>query len=442
MEQSSEEIYKRACKVLPGGVSRNTVYRKPFPNYVSQAHGCRITDVDGTERLDFANNMASLIHGHAYPAIVEAVIRQLKTGTAYTMASETEVDFAAYLCERVDSVEKIRFVNSGTEAVMTMIKASRAFTGRSKIAKAEGAYHGTYDFAEISQTASPENWGDVDKPNSVPLAYGTPKGVLQDVIIFPFNDTERTLSILDQHADEIACVLIDPVPHRVGLVPGKAEYIEAIYNWTRKNGALLAFDEVVTLRVNFGGAQENYSVRPDLTAMGKIIGGGFPVGALGGRADVMKVLDPAESKILFPHSGTFSANPITMTAGHVAMKQFDKEAVDRLNKLTAMAISQTEEAARIADVPVSITGAGSMFRIHLRPTPPKTYREAYQTKEATGVMNELLEYMYNKEKMLLINTLSCMFSTVLTQTEVDKLSEALLRAFKAMKPRIDNLQTT
>ena len=442
MEQSSEEIYKRACKVLPGGVSRNTVYRKPFPNYVSQAYGCHITDVDGTERLDFANNMASLIHGHACPAIVEAVIRQLKTGTAYTMASETEVDFAAYLCERIDAVEKIRFVNSGTEAVMTMIKASRAFTGRPKIAKAEGAYHGTYDFAEISQTASPENWGDVDKPNSVPLAYGTPKGVLQDVIIFPFNDTERTINILDQHADEIACVLIDPVPHRVGLVPGKAEYIEAIYNWTRKNGALLVFDEVVTLRVNFGGAQADYSVRPDLTAMGKIIGGGFPVGALGGRADVMKVLDPAESKILFPHSGTFSANPITMTAGHVAMKQFDKEAVDRLNKLTAKAISQTEEAVRIADVPVSITGSGSMFRIHLRPTPPKTYREAYQTKEAKGVMNELLEYMYNKEKMLLINTLSCMFSTVLTQNEVDKLSEALLRAFRAMKPRIDNLQTT
>jgi glutamate-1-semialdehyde 2,1-aminomutase len=441
MKESSEQIYKRACEVLPGGVSRNTVYRKPFPNYVSYANGCHITDVDGTERLDFANNMASLIHGHAYPAIVEAVISRLKTGTAYTMASETEVTFAGYLCERIDAVEKVRFVNSGTEAVMTMIKASRAFTGRPKIAKAEGAYHGTYDYAEISQTAGPENWGDVNKPNSVPLAYGTPKGVLQDVIIFPFNDIERTISILDQHAGEIACVVIDPVPHRVGLVPGREEYIEAIYRWTRENGALLVFDEVVTLRVNFGGAQEKYSVRPDLTAMGKIIGGGFPVGALGGRADVMRVLDPTESKLLFPHSGTFSANPITMTAGFVAMKHFDNEAVDRLNRLTDRAIAQIEEAARIADVPVSITGAGSMFRIHLQPVPPRTYREAYQTKEAAGVMNELLEYMYNKEKMLLINTLSCMFSTVLTQNEVDRLSEALLRGFKVMKGQIDNLQT-
>jgi glutamate-1-semialdehyde 2,1-aminomutase len=158
---------------------------------------------------------------------------------------------------------------------------------------------GTYDFAEVSQTSSPANWGEIESPNSVPLTYGTPKGVLDEMIIFPYNDIERTIAILDRNADRIAAVMIDPVPHRVGLLPGTDAFIEALYMWTRKNGSLLIFDEVVTLRVNYGGAQERYSVKPDMTAMGKIIGGGFPVGAFGGRRDVMKVLDPGESRLLF-----------------------------------------------------------------------------------------------------------------------------------------------
>jgi len=438
--RNSEEIYKQACEVLTGGVSRNTVYRKPFPQYAGKASGCYITDIEGTERIDFANNMAALIHGHAYPAIIKAVTEQLHKGTAYTLASEIEVAFAKLLCSRVKGFERIRFVNSGTEAVMAMLKASRAFTGRPKIAKAEGTYHGTYDFAEVSQVANPSNWGDIDNPNSIPLVFGTPKGVLDNVVIFPFNDIERTIAILDKQADQIACVLIDPVPHRVGLMPATDEFIEAIYDWTRKNGALLVFDEVVTFRVNYGGAQEKYAVSPDITALGKIIGGGFPVGAIAGRADIMKVLDPRESNLKFPHSGTFSANPITMTAGFVAMELFDKDAVLKLNDLTNKAVNQIEEVIRLVDVPVSITGAGSMFRFHLSQSPPTTYREAYQSKETNAVINELLDFLYFNEKILMINTFACMFSTVLSQKEIDKLSEGLLRAFKTLKPKIENLQ--
>lgn len=437
--RNSEEIYRQACEVITGGVSRNTVFRKPFPHYADKASGCYITDIDGTERIDFANNMAALIHGHAHPAIIKAVTEQLQKGTAYTLASEIEVAFAQLLSKRVKGFEKIRFVNSGTEAVMAMIKASRAFTGRPKIAKAEGTYHGTYDFAEVSQTANPSDWGDIDNPASVPLAFGTPKGVLDNVVIFPFNDIERTIAILDRHADQIACVVIDPVPHRVGLIPGTNEFIETLYAWTRKNGALLVFDEVVTFRVNYGGAQESYTVSPDITALGKIIGGGFPVGAIAGRSDVMKVLDPREANVRFPHSGTFSANPVTMTAGFVAMDLYDQDAVLKLNDLTNNALNQVREVIRIADVPVSVTGAGSMFRFHLTPTPPTTYREAYQTKETLSVLNELLDFLYFNERILMINTLSCMFSTVMTQKETDRLSEGLLRAFNALKPKIESL---
>jgi glutamate-1-semialdehyde 2,1-aminomutase len=438
-QKNSAALYEKALQHLSGGVSRNTIFRKPHPHYVNFASGCRITDIEGVERIDFANNMAALIHGHAHPAIVSAVTAQIARGTAYTMASETEVEFAELLCNRAAGFEKIRFVNSGTEAVMAMIKASRAFTGKQKIAKAEGAYHGTYDFAEVSQQASPADWGSPDNPASVPLAYGTPDCVLQNVVIFPYNDVERSLAILDRHASDIACVIIDPVPHRVGLVPGTANFVEAMYHWTRKNNALLVFDEVVTFRVAYGGAQQHYSIAPDLTALGKIIGGGFPVGALAGRSDVMKVLDPRESRLLFPHSGTFSANPVTMTAGYTAMKLFDKEAVEDLNALTAKAVSQIEEAIKLAGVPVSITGAGSMFRFHLRENPPATYRETFQTSETLKVIHDLLDYLYIEEKLLLINTLACMFSTAITQKECDILSDAMLRAFRKMKPEIDSL---
>lgn len=440
-KKHSDEVYREAQDVIPGGVSRNTIFRTPYPNYAHRASGCYITDIDGTRRLDFANNMAALIHGHAFKPIVDAVIRQLKRGTAYTLASEIEVAYAEHLISRSPSFERIRFMNSGTEAVMAMIKASRAFTGRPKIAKAEGAYHGTYDFAEVSQTANPSNWGTRENPESVPLAHGTPTSVTKDVVIFPFNDIERTLNILDKHAGEIACVIIDPVPHRVGLMPGKPEFIEAIYNWTRRHGALLVFDEVVTFRVNYGGAQENYSIRPDLTAMGKIIGGGFPVGAVAGRADVMRVFDPHEKNLLLPYSGTFSANPITMTAGYQAMIHYDRESVKKLNELAAHARRQVEEVIGQLDLPMSVTGAGSMFRIHLRPNPPECYREAYQDEKAKKVLNLLLDHMYYKEKILLINTLTCMLSTVMGQKEIDRLSEAFYKTFRKYKKEIEELNS-
>lgn len=439
-KRTNEDIYHQACGVIPGGVSRNTVFHKPFPHYADQAKGCYVTDIDGVQRIDFANNMAALIHGHAFPPIVEGVTEQIKKGTAYTMATEAEVYFAQLLCDRVPGFEKIRFVNSGTEAVMAAIKASRAYTGKPKIAKAEGAYHGTYDFAEVSQTANPANWGDINKPNSVALANGTPQSVLNDVVIFPYNDIDKTLAILNQHKNEIACVLIDPVPHRVGLLQATNQFVEAIYKWTRDNNALMVFDEVVTFRVNYEGAQQKYKIKPDITALGKIIGGGFPVGAFAGRSDVMKVLDPRESKLLFPHSGTFSANPVTMTAGRIAMEFFDKDAVLKLNSLTQKAIDQINESIVIADVPVSITGAGSMFRLHLKPTPPTTYREAYQPKEATTLINEMLDYLFFEEKLLMINTMACMFSTVMTQNEVDILSSAMLNMFKRFKPQLEGLQ--
>ena len=311
----SQELYEQACQVLPGGISRNTIHRTPYPDYVDFGEGCFVTDLQGVKRIDFANNMCALIHGHAHPPTISAVSQQLQRGTAFTLATEIEVRYAQHLCRRSSSFDKVRFVNSGTEAVMSAIKAARAMTGRPKLAKTEGAYHGTYTYAEISQKPSPENWGEHYRPNAVPVAMGTPRGALDDVVVFPFNDIERSLSLLDQVADQLACVIIDPLPHRVGLVPADPDFIRALRKWTRDNGCLLIFDEVITFRMGYGGAQEWFDVQPDLTARGKIIGGGFPVGALAGKDEFMQVLDPRQKIIPLPHSGTFSANPVTMTAG-------------------------------------------------------------------------------------------------------------------------------
>ena len=431
-QSKSEQLYQRACKVLPGGVSRNTVLRQPHPAYVAYGSGCHVTDIEGVKRIDFANNMAALIHGHAHPAIVAAATEQLRRGTAFTLATEAEVLHAEQMCSRNSGFERIRFVNSGTEAVMGCLKAARAYTGRPKLAKVEGAYHGLYDYAEVSQTASPATWGDIDAPASVPVAYGTPASALNDVVIIPFNDPERAIAILDRHAEELACVLVDLMPHRVGLVPASPEFVRALYDWTRKNGALLICDEVITFRSNYGGAQEWYDVRPDLTAMGKMIGGGFPVGAVAGRKDVMEVMNPLTDKLLFPLSGTFSANPMTMTAGRVAMELFDREAVLKLNALADRARGCIAEAIRIADVPACVTGGGSMFRVHMKAAVPENYRAAFVTPEETKLTKVLLDHCFDNG-LIMINTCSGTLSTPMTRAEIDTLGEVMLGGFRKIK---------
>ncbi len=431
-QSSSAALYQRALKVMPGGCSRNTVLRKPHPLYAERGKGCYVTDIEGVRRIDFANNMASLIHGHAHPEVVSAVTEQLKKGTAFTLATEVEIDYAEHLCSRNPGFDKIRFMNSGTEAVMSCLKAARAYTGRAKIAKVEGAYHGLYDYAEVSQTSKPADWGDKEKPASVAVAHGTPASALKDVVVIPFNDAERAVAILDQHADELACVLIDLLPHRVGLLPASQEFVQALHQWTRDNGALLVYDEVITFRSAYGGAQEWYQVSPDLTAMGKMIGGGFPVGALAGRAEVMDVMNPLADKVLFPHSGTFSANPITMMAGLVTMELFDQTAILRLNQLADYARIQLAEAIRISDIPACVTGGGSMFRVHMKSEPPANYRAAFQTPEEATRLKLLLDHLFNNGIMM-INTCSGTLSTMMTEKEVDILADVMLAGFRKIK---------
>jgi glutamate-1-semialdehyde 2,1-aminomutase len=427
----SEELYRRAERVMPGGNSRDSVYRAPFPYYAAKAQGCRITDVDGVERVDFLNNYTSLIHGHSHPKIIEAVMHQLPMGTAMAMPTESEIELAELLCGRIPSFERIRFVNSGSEAVMMTLKAARGFTRRPKVAKIEGSYHGSYDYAEISQTSGPDGWG-VSQPRSLPVSRGTPQAVLEDVVVLPFNHIEASQQILNRHRDEIACVLIDLMPHRLGLLPCAPDYLRMLRKWTTDNGALLAFDEVITLRLGYGGAQERYAERPDLTSVGKIMGGGFPVGAIAGRADVMEVFNPALKDTPVPHGGTFNANPVTMIAGATAMSMMTRDMFAYIDRLGAKARAALTSAFKIVGVPGKVTGDGSLFYIHFVDREFTDYRSTYRSPVDRKRINILLDHMLDRGFILATTAMGCI-STAMSDREIDALADAATASFRQMK---------
>ena len=325
----SAELYERAKKVMPGGCSRNTILRKPHPVYAQKGEGCIVTDIEGVQRIDFANNVASLIHGHAYQPIVEGVQKQLANGTAFSIGTEIEVDYADQLVARNPSFEKLRFVNSGTEAVMSCLKAARAYSGRAKIAKVEGSYHGLYDYAEVSQTSKPANWGDANAPTSVPVSQGTPQSALDDVIVIPFNEPERAIAILDQHKDKIAGVLLDLLPHRIGVIPATEAFVKALRSWATSNGALLIFDEVITGfgRLGCCFAANRFDVRPDMITMAKgLTSAMIPMSAVAFDTSIYdQLMDGPEAMIELFHGYTYSGHPVACAAGIATLDVYEEE---------------------------------------------------------------------------------------------------------------------
>ena len=422
---ASRSLHERALAVMPGGNTRATVFMKPHPFYAARGCGCRLVDVDGVERIDFTNNYNSLIHGHAHPAIIEAVQAQLALGSAFPMPTEAEIRLAELICGRVPSFEQIRFCNSGSEAVMTALKAARAFTGRSKIAKCEGSYHGSYDFAEVSLDPTPETWGNAD-PKSVAYAKGTPQSVLDEVVVIPFNKPDEAERILREHARRLACVLVDLMPNRGGLIPATPEFVDMLKRVRKETGMLIVLDEVITLRLGYGGAQAIFGIRPDLTAHGNIIGGGFPVGAVAGSAEVMAVFDPRQTKAPLPHSGTFNANPITMVAGEASMRLFDRSEIDRLGTLGSAARTGLAAAFAEAGVAGQVTGMGSLLRFHVHNRPLTDYRSSLMTMQEKETISAIIRYL--RDHGLFVNDRGvCSLSTPMGEAEVD----ALLSGFRA-----------
>lgn len=371
----SRAMFERARKAMPGGNTRTTVFIDPFPIYAERGEGCRVWDIDGNVYYDCINNFTAMIHGYSHPAVTAAVVAQIPHGTAFGAPTESELDLAELLIDRLPAVEQIRFANSGTEAVMMAIKAARAFTERPKIVKIEGAYHGSYDFAEVSLDSSPANWGDM--PASTAYAKGTPQGVLDDVVAVPFNDVEALHAVFREHGDTIAGVLIDPMPNRAGLIPARKEYLDAMVEIAHAAGALVIFDEVISLRLGYSGAQGLWDITPDVTALGKIIGGGFPIGAIGGRADVMAVFDPTRGKPALPHGGTFTANPVTMRAGLAAMRALTPASFEHLDAIGRVVREGVTESLSRRSLHGQCVGLGSLFKVHFTSLPITDYRSVY-----------------------------------------------------------------
>ncbi len=430
----SRTLYERAKKSLPGGNTRTTVYHAPFPVYATRGEGCRVFDADGVARIDCINNFTSMIHGHAHPAITEAVVRQAALGTAFGMPTESEIVLAETLCTRVASVEHVRFTNSGTEAVMMAIKAARAFTGRPKIAKCEGAYHGSYDYAEISLDTPPEYWSAND-PRPVAYSRGTPEGVLNDVVAIPFNDIDASRELIRRNGASLAAILVDPMPNRAGLVPAEREYLRALRALANEVGAVLIFDEVITFRLGYNGAQEKFGVTPDLTVFGKIIGGGFAVGAVGGSRKVMGVFDPTEGKPALPHGGTFSANPMTMRAGQVAMALLDEAAFAHLDRIGDKVRAGIDRAFETTGLTGRATGMGSLLRVHFTDREIRDYRSAYARPDEARKLAAFHRALINHGIIAANNGLMAL-STPMTETDADEIiaaCESALQDVAAMK---------
>lgn len=427
-ESRSAQLFERAKKVLPGGNTRTTLYEAPYPSYAASGKGAVITDVEGDSRLDFINNYTSLIHGHADPDINAAVIEQLPRGVAYAMPTESEIALAELLVDRIPALEQVRFTNSGTEGVMMALKAARAYTGRPKIARFEGSYHGSYDFAEVGYVSPPDQWTDGD-PVAYPTTAGTPQGVLDNVVVLPYNDIDAVERIIERERHNLAAVLIDLMPSRFGLVQAQVPFLQRLREITRAHGIVLIFDEVITLRVGYHGMQGLLGVTPDLVSMGKIIGGGFPVGALGGAAEIMAVFDPSRGSVLAPHGGTFNANPVTMAAGRVAMEKLPREEfarLDRLGEQLRESLAEVMDGERVAG---QVTGAGSLFNIHLHDRPLRDYRSAVESSAERARRGALHRALVSNGVVMSPTLFGCI-STPMGEAEVHTFVDAFGRALR------------
>ncbi len=368
----SADYHRTAQHYLPGGDSRTITFFAPHPLYMKDAQGVEMTDVDGNLYLDFLSNYTSIIHGHGHPVITAAIAEQAARGTAMAACMPAQITLAKALCDRVASVEQVRFCNSGTEATMNALRAARAFTGRNKILKIEGGYHGSHDLAEISVAPNLQEAGPANAPHAVPDELGIPQAVVQDVVVAPFNDAEAVNALFARHGEQLAAVIVEPILGASGMILAEKSFLSLLRDLCTQHGVLLIFDEVITFRLDYGGAQALYEVQPDLTSFGKIIGGGLPVGAFGGRADVMALFAPPKPKLV--QSGTFNANPLTMAAGIAAMELLTREEIARINQLGTQLATGLQNALDEMQVIGQVTGIGSLYTVHFTDQPVRDYR--------------------------------------------------------------------
>ena len=374
---NSKIIYEKAKKAIPGGV--NSPVRafqsvdKEYPIFIKSGNGSKLYDEDGNEYVDMIGSWGPMILGHNYPQVLEIVKKELENGTSFGLPTKKEVELAELVKSCFPSIEKLRLTTSGTEAAMASVRLARAFTGKNKIVKFEGCYHGHSDSLLVKAGSGLLTFAHQD-------SNGITEGVVKDTITLPFGDFEKLKETLESEKD-IACVIIEPIPTNMGLIETKKEYLEKIREITKKEKVVLIFDEVISgFRISLGGAQEVFGITPDLTVLGKIIGGGYPVGGFGGKKEIMDLISPVGNVY---HAGTLSGNPISVAAGieTISILKKNTEIYENINTKTENLINQINELIKKYSIPASVNHFGSLFTIFFSKEKVDTLEKAISSND-------------------------------------------------------------
>ncbi len=424
--EKSKEMFKDALGILPGGVdSPVRAFRAVGgqPLFIKKGKGAYLYDIDGNEYVDYVLSWGPLILGHAHPDVVQALIHAIELGTSYGAPSPLELELAYLIRDFMPGMQMLRFVNSGTEATMTALRLARAFTGRTKIIKFEGCYHGHADLLLVQAGSGVATLGLPDSP-------GVPPATVQDTLVARFNDINSVEKIFDQHPDEIAAVIVEPVAGNMGVVPPVDGFLQVLRDLTNQNESLLIFDEVMTgFRVHPGGAQTLFNIQPDLTTLGKVIGGGLPVGAYGGREDIMRLISPSGPVY---QAGTLSGNPLAMTAGIATLQMLRKVGLWEKIEQTAETLSEgLQMAADDAGVPIYQNRVGTMFSLFFTQDIVRDWPSAKSSdtaKFARYFMHMLEQGIYLAPSQFEAGFMSLAHGS----EEIDKTIEAASNAFKKL----------
>ncbi len=421
---NNRKIVQEALELMPGGVNSPVRAFKAVggePVVLVKGRGCRVWDADGKEYIDFLASWGPLILGHAHPKVVKAVKDEVEKGLSFGLTNPHEVKLAQLVVEMVPSVEKVRFVNSGTEATMSAVRLARGVTGKKLVVKFDGCYHGHYDSLLVSAGSGVATF-------AIPGTPGIPEEIANLTLVIPFNDESAVREVFEKHGEEIACVIVEPVAGNMGVVPPKEGFLELLREITRDSGSLLIFDEVITgFRLSKGGAQELFGVEPDITCMGKVLGGGMPVGAYGGKKEIMSQVAP-EGPVY--QAGTLSGNPVAMVAGVETLKELrDSEPYGELDRKADKLSKGVSKILKDKGIPHRINRVGSMFTVFF------TEREVYDFESAKSSDTELFGRFFQKllEKGVLIPPAQFEAWFVSTAHEEEHIEDALNRVEDAVK---------
>ena len=424
-----------ACQYLPGGSTRSATDSHPYPIYMDSGKGCILTDVDGNEYIDFMNNYTVLILGHAHTKVNNAILEQGRKGVLMGAPSQNQYELGQIICERVESVDRVRFCNTGTEAVMYALRAARAVTGKNKVVKMEGGFHGNTEQVEISVSPDIALAGPAERPIPLPDTRGITQGVLQDVLVAPYNNIKAAEKIILENTEEVAAVLIEPVMGYSGMIPAKKTFLEFLREITTQNNMVLIFDEIISFRLSTGGVQEIYGVKPDLTTFGKIIGGGLPIGAFGGRGDIMDIFSPKRDHPMH-HSGTFNGNTLTMAAGIAAMEEIDGSLISKINEKGEKLRKSLQEIFNKKGIRGQVTGTGSLMNVHFTSQDVRDLRAVKENWDFTLPIRDLLNLVLKNHGIYTPRRVMLCVSSPMTENEMQQVVAAFDESLEQLKPII------